>query len=77
MLTVTAETAAEASAVGGEHPLHIKHGLKFCGYEVLPAFVVADYGLTFNQLNELRPALADHVHRHFGRPGRRAVLIPC
>lgn len=83
MLTVTAETAAERfSAVGGEHPLHhIERGmLKFCGYEVMPAFVVADvYRLTFDQRSKWLDALADHVRRHFGPavahvdPNRKAL----
>jgi NAD(P)H dehydrogenase (quinone) len=69
MLTVTAETKAERFlAQGGDNPLHhIERGiLKFCGFEVLPAFVVADvYDLGRDGRQARLAELRDHVRRHF------------
>lgn len=75
MLAVTAETAAKRfQAVGHEHPLHhIERGmLKFCGFEVLPAFVIADiYRLRPNERAERLDALARHVRLCFAASGKR------
>jgi putative NADPH-quinone reductase len=69
MLTVTAETKAQRFAPSGpEHPLHhIERGiLKFCGYEVLPSFVIADvYAQTDAQRRHKLVELRRHVRSHF------------
>ena len=69
MLTVTAETKSERfAATGAEHPLHhIERGiLKFCGFDILPAFVVADvYDLTDAQRRQKLTELAHHVGKYF------------
>ena len=69
MVTVTAETKSDRFiATGAEHPLHhIERGiLKFCGYDVLPAFVVADvYALDEAERRQQLAALSQHVRGHF------------
>ncbi len=70
MLAVVAETKSEKfRAEGAEHPLHhIERGiLKFCGFDVLPAFVAADiYALGEEERRERLRDLRAHVRRAFG-----------
>ena len=69
MVTVTAETKSDRfMATGAEHPLHhVERGiLKFCGYHVLPAFVIADvYALDEAERRQQLAALSQHVRFHF------------
>ena len=69
LLLVTAETKGERFAIeGGAHPLHhIERGmLRFCGFEVLPAFVIADvWKLTQAQRSQRLSDLPLHLRRAF------------
>jgi NAD(P)H dehydrogenase (quinone) len=77
MLTVTAETKSQRfAAAGAEHPLHhIERGiLKFCGFDILPAFVVADVYLLDDETRRQRLAdLADHVRSNFSPKGPQSL----
>jgi len=69
MVCVTAETSAEKFAVPADaHPLqHIERGiLKFCGFRVLPAFVIAGvWNISHSERTAKLDELAAHIKRHF------------
>jgi NAD(P)H dehydrogenase (quinone) len=73
MVAVTAETKAERFADPGPgHPLHhIERGmLKFCGFEIMPGFVVADvYALSEAERRRKLADLGQHVRTWFGAAG--------
>lgn len=77
MLTVTAETKAERFlAQGPDNPLHhIERGmLKFCGYTVRPAFVVADvYAIGEDGRKAKLAELREHVRTHFRQSGPQSL----